>query len=101
MNDRILKILNEKAADLVKNQSPKEVWRVRIDGVFVTMASGKSSWKAIGHAKNALRHEFYSAAHECISEIWEVPDIGSREARQIFERIWEEFLDSRVEFLKV
>lgn len=42
-----------------KPKNPKlvrTVWRIKVDGKLVTLNSGKSVWKRIGDAKNALRN---------------------------------------------
>jgi len=45
---------------------PKTVWRAKIDGQFITTISGKTVWKRLGDAKNAIRNhvESYCAMHD-------------------------------------
>lgn len=37
-------------------KTPRTVWRVKINGQFVTTCSGKTVWKRIGDAKNAIHN---------------------------------------------
>ena len=39
---------------------PKTVWRVKINGQFATTISGKTVWKRLGDAKNAIRNHVES-----------------------------------------
>lgn len=94
--------LNEVADNILARNVISDVWRIKIDGEFVTMASGKSSWKAAGHAKNALRYEMDRAMRKCISEIRDIHDsYSSMEARAVFEEQYEIFIANRVEFVKI
>jgi hypothetical protein len=39
---------------------PKTVWRVKINGQFATTISGKTVWKRLSDAKNAIRNHVES-----------------------------------------
>jgi hypothetical protein len=45
---------------------PKTIWRVKINGKFAATISGKTAWKRLGDAKNAIRNhvESYCAVHD-------------------------------------
>lgn len=55
--DRLQKIIQSLTyhsnPDLKRN-TPKSVWRVKVNGQFISTASNKTVWKEIGHAKNAI-----------------------------------------------
>lgn len=41
-------------------KTPKTVWRIKINGQFITTISGKTVWKRIGDAKSAVHHHVSS-----------------------------------------
>lgn len=49
--DKIVKSFDMDPAD---PKIPKTVWRVKVDGRFISTLSRKTVWKQIGHAKNAV-----------------------------------------------
>lgn len=59
--------------------------RIRYNGHFVATVSGKSVWKHVGHAKNAMRHHV-----QCLTP-W---TSGLRES------VWEEVMKA-IEFVPV
>ncbi len=61
MEKRIQDYLKELASVSVL----KDVYVVEYKGKRLVMTSNKSSWKTLGAAKNALRHEIPSFYREC------------------------------------
>lgn len=51
-----------------KIKVPKTVWRIKVDGQFITVISGKTVWKRIGDAKNALRNHVEAIC--CLTSDW-------------------------------
>lgn len=49
----------------VKIKVPKTVWRIKINGQYVATMSGKTVWKRIGDAKNAV-HNHIDAWFGCL-----------------------------------
>ena len=98
----ISKLLDKRADVLVKNPAPNDVWRVRIDGYFIVMPSGKSSWKQKGHAKNALRNAMNTVFYDCRGVLRKKhSDMSSQEQNVIFEEYYTKFLDERVQFVQI
>lgn len=48
-----------------KKPAPKTVWRIKINGKYVATMSGKTVWKRIGDAKNAV-HNHIEAWFGCM-----------------------------------
>lgn len=71
---------------------PKTVWRVKIDGEFIRTLSGKTVWKKLGHAKNALNQHV---------QIWcsmHLPDDSNFDAKSIVND-W--IKDGTIEFIEL
>lgn len=57
ISNAFLSSLNLETKKLKKNKPV----RIRYNGQFVTLKSGKTIWKRLGDAKSALRHDFNSS----------------------------------------
>jgi hypothetical protein len=96
VEDAINKIAN-KLIPTGKNVKKFETWRIKIDGEFIiTARSRKTAWKAIGHAKAALRLHFSHMIYNI-----ELNGYSWREKEDIFEEAYQKFLKERVEFVKI
>ena len=95
-------MLNERADVIIKQSTPTDVWRIKIDNTFVTLPSGKSSWKKIGHAKNALHHAMHNTYHDCRYAIDEHAHSMCRMEKDDFmQECYNTFIKNRVQFIKV
>ena len=74
-----------------------EVWRIKIDGEFVILRSGKTRWAKIGHAKNALRNHF----GRYFPYVKVIPVISYQERCKIAEDIYQKYLNEKVEFVNI
>ena len=92
--------INEIADSLIltgKNVKKNETWRIKVDGEFIiTSGSKKTSWKAIGHAKSALRLHFSHIMYRI-----ELKGHSWQEREAIYEELYQNFLKERVEFVKI
>jgi len=52
--DKILESFKAPRSSKEKKAIPKTIWRVKVNGQFVQTISGKTVWKRIGDAKNAI-----------------------------------------------
>ncbi len=59
-----------KSFQIPKSHNPN-MWRIKIDGNFICTVSGKTVWKRIGDAKNALRHHIEWKFCHCTSQFIE------------------------------
>ena len=50
------KIVGSFDTDPKASKTPKTVWRVKINGQYIATVSGKTVWKRIGDAKNAVHN---------------------------------------------
>lgn len=75
------------ADDMIEAATKNDVWICEINGIQVTMASGKRVWAKEGHAKRALRNH--------MSYPLSLVDKARRES------VWESFLQRRVYFRRL
>lgn len=90
---------------LLKNVREKDVWRVRVDGKFITTDSGKTAWAKIGHAKNAVKNHLnaYYLSRKFCNEA-KIPyqySAPSEIQELICETIEEMMKDGTIEFVKL
>lgn len=83
------------------SHTPKapEVWRIKLDGGFISLHNGKCKWNRIGHAKSALRNSVFPDL-----SWWGLPktiNLDYKQKRELTESIYQEFLKERVEFVRV
>lgn len=98
MENKVKRAINADADQLIesfKSCKPFETWRIKVDGVFIMTRSGKTVWKRVNHAKNALRHHFETVKYQLERELgWKFVD-------PVWENEYQEFLKDRVEFVRV
>ena len=101
IKDAINTSLPEELNDPKKlNPKPLEAWMIKIDGNFITTSSGKSVWKAVGHAKNALRNHF-EVTHSKCNRVSSNYSSNWRDLQEIYEEEYLKFLKERVEFVNI
>lgn len=87
---------NKKVEELKMVNSPS-LWRIKVDGKFITTNSNKTVWKKINHAKSALRN------HMCLDS-YNIKrydqNINYSTCRERMENLYQKFLKERVEFVQ-
>lgn len=72
--------------------------RVKIDGEYFITDKGKTVWKGLGPAKNALRLHVFNSYPFGHIQMRERKKIDYRECKDYMESLYQEFLKDRVEF---
>jgi len=88
----------------LKKSNMMSVWRIKIDGIFITTPSKKSSWQKIGHAKNALRNALLSNIYRDIKiklREYNIHDIPYNDIDLMIEETYQSFLTDHVEFVEI
>lgn len=67
MNERLAS--NFRGSFPEKYEDPRPSIRIRVDGKFVKMNSGKSRWDSIGSAKSALKLHFEQVNPSLLKEV--------------------------------
>ena len=78
------------------------VWRISFNGDFVTLTSGKHTWKQVGHAKSAFSN-YLSSSDFIESDFWsKFVNIGFGGKAEIFMKVIEELSERRIlEFVQI
>lgn len=92
--------LDEAADRLIQLSSSPNAWRIKIDGDYVRMRNGKSAWASIGGAKQSMKNDMDYALQQIR---WDLESQGLTwsEREQKANAIYNQFLQDRVEFVKV
>ena len=70
-----------------------QLWMIKVNGEYVRLRSGKSSWKKIGHAKTALRNHFTGLSY------YFGGGLDYKLANKVKEELYQAFLKDRCEFI--
>ena len=96
-----IKAEGDKLSLSLKEDSSNHVWRIKVDGNYIKIRSGKTVWERIGHAKLALRNHFNSIQNKFVYHHYKHNKSPAHDIREIFEEHYQKFLDERVEFVEV
>jgi hypothetical protein len=92
MNQEIMDVLSK---NLIAS-STQRIYAVRFIGQTIRMTSGKESWKSIGAAKSALKHELNNVLYYLTEKFG-----TSRYDDETRDKIWEHILNNCVEIVEV